>query len=390
MTLVRYYGHVGVPSGYGDAASETCMAILDAGLELEISTDGTMLPAGYLPLATRIWARHALSQPDVVIIHTLPLDCARVLASERIRDLYPRALCICYTTWEGSCDVSPEVLTAMRQFDQVWVPSGATFRCASCLLDGGPRRIGGPRLVKVPHAFDDIKTQGAWPGINETLRPRKPSDDIYRFYYIGAWQARKNVDGLIRAYANTFTSDNKVELVIQAAGAPRPAFDMARLACGVSETEMPRIRFSNERLSAAEISRLHAECDCFVTASRGEAWNLPAFDAMIAARHIIAPANQGSDEFLQWTSAWRYDGSDQPAFGDVRIVGHGMAQFCGPQGLSARSLWIEPDLGDLGLKMCRAYEERVRYLSVFHDPAHYFGRKAVGRLIRTLIEGALQ
>jgi len=382
--LIRYYGHVGVESGYGEAAAETCMAILAAGLDLEISTDGKTLESRFLPLAGCIRQEAELDSPDVVIVHTLPLDCCKVLERARIRERYPAATCIAYTTWEGSSSISPDVGASLLKFDQVWVPSSVTsYRMY-------PRRPGQAMrgaVMIVPHAFDDE----AW---TEPPPAEPVGAQPFRFYYVGAWAVRKNVDGLVRAYLSTFAHTDNVELIIHSASAADSAATVAQFACGLSGP-CPKIRFSNWRMSRAEILALHRECHVFVTASRGEAWNMPAFDAMLAGRHVIAPAGQGSDDFLKDTSAALYGSFAAPAYGEVRLVhsdnappGHAHAVYLGNQGMDVRSEWREPDLLELSTMMRDAYRRGVTSLRRRYDPAERFGRAAVGRLIKQILEGS--
>jgi hypothetical protein len=221
---------------------------------------------------------------------------------------------------------------------------------------------------------------------------------------VGAWSARKNVDGLILAYLRTFRAHEGVELIIQSAGAGDSAVEVAALSTGLVGMErgdMPTIRFSNRRMSYEEILGLHRESHCFVTATRGEAWNIPAFDAMLAGRHIIAPAGLGSDDFLGETSASLYGSRLSPAFGDVRLVGplsdvdaqkipagHAVAHYLATQGLTARSEWRDPDLIELGQRMRQAFEV-TDTLYVPFDPRDRYGRVAVGRRITQILEGAL-
>jgi glycosyltransferase involved in cell wall biosynthesis len=380
---IRYYGHVGVPTGFGVAAAEMCMAILGAGHDLEISTDGTACHPRYLPLARCFRDEPALSTPDAVIVHTLPLDCAMFLQKRQIRERYPDALCVACTTWEGASKVPTKVAASFAAFDRVWVPSSVTAR--SCMIsESDPVQV-------VPHPFEEA-TWDPFP----SPPPRQP----YRFYYIGAWTARKNVAGLIRAYLRTFDADDDVELVIQSAGAGPSVGEVAILSTGLADGPVPTIRFSNRRMTDEEIWALHRECHCFVTATRGEAWNLPAFDAMLAQRHVIAPSGMGHVDFLRDTSARFYGVHPVPAFGDVQLVdapdappGHAAAHYVATQGMTARSDWYEPDLIELGIHMKRAYAAHGGGggddpLWVGYDPRVRYGRVAVGRLITQILEGA--
>lgn len=383
--LVRYYGHVGLPTGYGDAAAEMCMAILSAGLDLEISTDGKALPQRFLPLATCIKNEADLSPPDAIIVHTLPMDCAKLLALSQAGDRYPRARRIAYTTWEGASLIPQSMAVELSHFDQIWVPSTATARCVTLRHAGAMNA----RVCVVPHAFDE----SLWSG-DDTVTEHSIGEGPYRFYYVGAWVLRKNVDGLIRAYLRAFDAEDDVELVIQSSGARDSACQIAQLATGLQPGSLATIRFSNRRMSYEEIQALHRECHCFVTATRGEAWNIPAFEAMLARRHLIVPSGSGSDDFLKGTSAALYDSRLSPAYGEVELVqapdappGYGVAHYVGHQGLSVLSDWRDPDLGELADLMALAYSSRRTGLTISSDPVSRFGRAAVGRRILDLLQG---
>lgn len=388
--LVRYYGHVGQHSGYGHAANETCMAILAAGIDLEIQTDGKELHKKYLPLAPCIKAEGDLyPNPDAIIVHTMPLDCARVLergaiasipAKLAMQDLRPTRL-VAYTTWEGYGPISHEVIKALLPFDEVWVPSSQTRRsfadpAGDCYVRGGSS------IRVVPHAYDEHEAIQHW-----MYDPEQP----YTFYYVGAWSLRKNVEGVIRAFARTFVPSERVRLSIQSAGAHEHSARLALMATGLPPESWPEITFNPHRMH--DIHAAHRRGQCFVTASRGEAWNLPAFDAMLHGNHVIAPLDQGSDDFLAHTSARLYGYINTPAGGEIRLApgpdGLTRAQYVGCQGLTVRSDWMEPDIVQLGHCMREAFDERAMLRSrPSHDPAGRFGRKAVGDLIRNLLTGA--
>jgi glycosyltransferase involved in cell wall biosynthesis len=439
--LVRYYGHVGAASGYGHAANETCMAMLDAGIDLEISTDGKQLRHPHLPLSRCIRGERDLTgDPDVVIVHTLPISCGKVLQRADVGVMSPpldrRRRAVAYTTWEGASPASDAVANALGGFTDVWVPSEVT---TGLMRSGG---VGAPVSV-VPHAYfiatgeraaracsrcgdfhalrfevgapvttpDGTGTVFSWGQYGGPVWIRVQFEDgdrknydpcqltapralPYRFYYVGAWAIRKNVEGVIRAYLRSFSPVDNVELVIQSSGAAESACDVTRIATGLTLEQMPPVRFSSQRVSDEQIREIHRSCQCFVTATRGEAWNLPAFDAMLHGNHIIAPAGMGSDDFLTGTSADLYSGIRVPAGGEVRLVadpmapaGHATGVYLGTEGLTVRSEWIDPDIVLLGKLMRQAYVENTTNLRVTYDPAARFGRAAVGKLIKSMLEG---
>lgn len=384
---VRYYGHLGKPTGYGDAAGEFCMSMLEAGIDLEISTDATQCPNRFLPLAPFIRdVNQDSADVDAVIVHTLPLSCKNVLGA--IDHLCKGAPRIAYTTWEGISPISQAVADALGAFDALWVPSRQTHRA----VIHGPSPE--PGLVEIiPHAYDPLAYGPN--GLHHSGLDPSRAGSTYRFYYIGAWNRRKNVDGLIQAYIRAFSADDDVNLHMHSTGASREACKLAAISTGVEPGRMPAISFSSERVSDEEISALHQDSHCFVTATRGEAWNLPAFDAMLAKRHVIVPMGQGSDDFLANTSADRYRCELRPAGGEIRMVsmeapgqppGTGIAQYIGAQGMSVHDDWHDPDPSQLAIAMRRAYLDRVTDLRLDYNPADRFSRKVVGKMIRNTIE----
>lgn len=383
--LIRYYGPVGIPGGYGRAAAETCMAILAAGLDLEICAYHPQAGAGHqnhlheryraLVECVRSDERPPAPNPDVCIVHTLPMDCARVL--ERVR-LDAQWHTVAYTTWEGASPMPPHIVDALAVFDHVWVPSRVSLVSVN-------------RSHIVPHAFDDTVERTAVHHEHHAhvdLKPRR-----FRFYTIGTWSERKNLAGLLRAYLRAFTRHDDVELLIHSAGTPNLAYLSALVAAvDPCHDEHARIEFKNGYEDDSYIQELHRNSDCFVTASRGEAWHFPAFDAMMAGRHIITAGRLGSDDFLIDTSAWRYESRVTPAFAEaetVSVSGRTGLRRVGTD-LTCKDDWREPDLGALAVLMRRAYAESVTDLTTTYDPYTRYGRAAVGQRIRQLLEEGLQ
>ena len=393
--LVRYYGNITGQSGYADAAREFCMSLLTAadGIDLEITCPGGHLAAEFLPLASRVRDQGTLSpNPDVVIVHTLPLSCAELLVKEglqsrRFQDSYSDtdARLIAYTTWEGCGAISPAVAQAMSRFDEVWVPSRTNQ------VDFAGPLEGIMPVSVVPHAYDPDSLNSPW-GPDDLPDPKS---DEYSFYYIGAWNARKNVDGLIRAYLRAFMdteAHSKVRLSIHSAGASPSAVSEAVVkATGRDPMGCPWISVSDRWATDEDIYTLHRRRHCYVTATRGEGWNLPAFHAMLAGNHVIAPLGMGHGDFLRETSASLYSATPAPSHADLQFVGEEgggkyRAQYIGPQGMTCKDDWLEPDLNELAVLMRAAYYERTTDITLRYDPKERYSRQAVGRRIRDLLD----
>jgi glycosyltransferase involved in cell wall biosynthesis len=260
-------------------------------------------------------------------------------------------------------------------FDRVWTPSS---------IGADLMQVPGVITQVMPHCFDERS-------LEERRRPRNPTydDGKFKFYYVGAWTCRKNPDGVIRAFTRAFMRTDPVTLIVRSLYASEEAFAIAWHRTGLAKTS-PHIIFSSKPATDAAIIALHRDADCFVTATRGEGWNLPAFEAVLAGRHVISPANLGSDEFLADTSAFRYRGYPAPAGVDVTVKDAGenaiQLEVVGAQGQTALTNWREPDLLHLAAAMRETYDKRTRDLTINYNLADRFGYATVGKLCATYLE----
>lgn len=406
--LIRYYGHVGQRTGYGRAASDLCHALAKRpGVHLEIRALAPYNKLAFegpdLPLAKLVKTDDELNpHADVCIVHTLPMDCSRVveiagwakvshvgLPSEPL-PRSERPLLVAYTTWEGS-SVTSEVIDHLAVFDHVLVPSCQTMDALEVTgihLRRVPTEHKIMRSVAVlPHCFDETS-------LEVRRGPSRLTQDRYMFYYIGAWNSRKNPMAVLRTYIAEFSPSEQVGLVLRSANCDQRNFYIHLHSTGVDPSNIPPVYFSGDYATDAHIAALHRiEGDCFVTASRGESWNLPAFDAMLAGRHVIAPRWTGSDEYLRYTDAFRYDSTLTPAHVDVvtkQTDDLGSATtftVIGAQGLTSRCLWREPNLIELASYMRTAFQERRRNLTHQGDPREIYGYDAIGKRALSILEG---
>ena len=395
---IRMYSHVGMKTGYGRASEGMAHSMLAAGIDLELRPlapyDKLSFDGANVPLARLVRQDHELAKnPDVLLIHTLPLDCKRVISILE-NDEYGYgtvdARQIALTTWEGASRVPHDILVALLGFDEVWLPSTQNLMHFRGVHPGDELfRLPGSvdtKLRAIPHAFDESAPRRA--------TKRALLDDRFRFYYLGAWTGRKNPAGLISAFIREFTPNDNVELVLRCAGGRDADFVIATHAAGVKPAEMAPIRFTGATATDEQIAELHRDADCFVSATRGEAWNLPAFEAMLAGRHVIHTGGTGADTFLADTMADLVDARRVPASVDVTMheapagspAGAVNIRFTGAQGLNVRGDWLEPDLYQLARWMRHAYDDRIRDISMMYDPAERFGYQAVGQLIKKALE----
>ena len=127
-----------------------------------------------------------------------------------------------------------------------------------------------------------------------------PSNYV-KFYTIAEISRRKNMYGLLLAYFLAFNNYDNVALILKTHVPGRSREEGAELVKTLIESVKadvrkyrdnslyPKVIFTTGYVSNDEIYGLHASCDVFVTTSHGEAWCLPAMDALGFGNHVIAP-----------------------------------------------------------------------------------------------------
>jgi glycosyltransferase involved in cell wall biosynthesis len=383
---INYYGHVGSPTGYGRAANDLCLALLRAGVRLQIFALGhdrkpaagpEALAGIYEPLRASLpgESRGENHHPDIVLVHTLPMDCERLRAhiEPRYISFGANPRWVAYTTWEA-LTVPTEVTHALAGFDQVWVPSEWN------------RRVFGPlrKSFVVPHGIAEEEI----PRRRELGAGESDPDGRYRFYWSGAFTARKNPAGLLRAFVHAFDRRDNVSLTIHSSGLQPSVVAEVLGRCGIAGDELPRLKFNRNHVTDDAMWTLPAAHDCYVSATNGEAWNFSAFDATLAGRKVIVPDAQGSDDFLVGKDSTKdviVRSHHAPAQVDAIVQGvapDGTANLVtvGAQGLTAKCMWAETDLWDLAAAMQTAAARGDRDAPLDYDLAERFGLTTIGRL----------
>lgn len=212
-----------------------------------------------------------------------------------------------------------EVADALRRFDEIWAVSD---HVELLLRQAGvqtpvyviPTPLQ-PELLKTPpkHVAPDIA-----PEVHPYIGPHefKHTSPVC-FYYIGRWNTRKNVDGLLKAYfATGWTNRDPVELIIHSRDAVSEVCDRGK--------DAPIVRLLTTPKTHSWVCKLHQMNHVFVTATRGDSFSLPAWEAAAVGNLVVVPE----------------DGLEPPQ-GTL---------FCASNlttGRGGADAWWEPDLDDL-------------------------------------------
>lgn len=201
------------------------------------------------------------------------------------------------TVWERSPIPMPDV-DALNRVGQAWV---ACKQNAELLAMWG---VTAPiRVVPIPFYPDDphLKLRG------RTRRPGPP-----RFYHIGKWEPRKAQDKIVEAFLRAFRP-GEAELYVKTSEFapdvpeyPSPVACMQRLlemdavkANGwTAANAMPgAVKIFQAKMPASQLVALHALGDVYVTLSRGEGFDMPAFDAKLSRNRMVYTPSGGPQDF---------------------------------------------------------------------------------------------
>lgn len=208
------------------------------------------------------------------------------------------------------------------------------------------RRSGVEHVRVIPLPFD--------PATDEcfAIRQRRADgfdvQDVPRFYHIGKWEPRKAQDQLLRAFLLGVKPGRaklriKTSLFYQAIkDYPQPATLVPQLlaepaiaARGWTREAFDRcVTFYLGAQPNKMIVDLHRWGDCYLSLSRGEGWDMPAFDAVLAGNRLVYTPSGGPQDFARTegdcrltSSAWTMPTHEMYGWGvDARCLDYDVAE----------------------------------------------------------------
>ena len=250
----------------------------------------------------------------------------------------------------------------INQLDEAWVINNRQVKASK---DSG---VTIPISV-VPHACDTAKF-----AVEREPLDIPQAQGNFLFYFIGDLTKRKNLPALITAFHTEFSINEPVSLLIKTNKyglAPQECAEQVSELCTQIKTGLKMYRdihtYKREIILTGyipeeELMRLHVACDCFVMPSYGEAWCIPAFDAMGFGNTPICTDVGGMSDFLS------------SFVGDL-LVGGSLEVVCGmndtfPKLCTGREYWHAIDVVDLRYKMRCMYENGDKEGLKYHLAEH--------------------
>lgn len=129
--------------------------------------------------------------------------------------------------------------------------------------------------------------------------PNKP----FQFVAVGKWEERKNYKTLIKAFDAAFAPYDDVELHILAFSWIQPAVERM-------QTELPRLLadtaigykvkvYPNQFIPPEQLANIYNMCDCGISLSHAEGFNLPLLEMLACGLPVIATNVTGHTEYLK-------------------------------------------------------------------------------------------
>jgi hypothetical protein len=235
-------------------------------------------------------------------------------------------------------------------------------------------------------------------------------EDYYNFYAIGVWADRKNFTDLVLAYISEFTSDDEVMLGIITPAGNHDSVAALYQYSNLNPEKLPPLRIvDGKRVSQEMMREAHRASHCYVSTSRGEAWNLGLFEACLVGNATISPDFGGHRDYIELLNGFHrvYGGTMTPALAapqtQRKTIKIGKKKKTGkvikriePNGIDATQMWFQPDVAALKVLMREAYEARAHqdHTTSSDSAAHFdertlkqsFSYDVVGKLFREVLE----
>lgn len=344
MIGVKYISPCKDHSGYGEASRNYILALHRSGVPVTVELRSFELSPP--PVGTE-QERAILDslinkniEFDVVIIHLTP-----DLAAQYINK-YSDKYVIIYTVWETS-HLHPEWVSACNQAREVWVPCQWNV---DAFKDSG---VTTP-IYKIPHGIDS----DTYLNVNTSFSiANVDKSKTFVFYSIMQWNSRKNPDGLLRAYFNTFKEGDNVCLVLKAyigcglSGAEdqkRIKEVVGRIKSDMQLPYFPRVHLIAGSLSSEQMKAFHLFGDAYISLTYGEGFGYTMLEAGLAGKPVIATGMGGNMEYMNETNSY-------PVPYSWDYV-HGMGSF--NRWYWGSQQWGRPSLVEASNIMRHVYENR--------------------------------
>jgi glycosyltransferase involved in cell wall biosynthesis len=263
--------------------------------------------------------------------------------------------------------------------DEAWVPN--KFMATEHAKNSG---IFTPHYI-VPHPCDISTYQKEY----EPLEIPE-IQNTFVFYYIGENTRRKNISAILKAFHLEFGKNENVSLLLKSHSpgmSPNQSVQALQALCDGVKKGLKLYRNSSgykkeaficDYLSDEQIMRIHQTGDCHVSASFGEAWSIPTFDAMAMGKTPICTDTGGPRDYLG-DGGYLVKSEHEPCFGMIDTFEN---IYTGNEN------WDIPSINHLRKCMRSAFEnkeEREKKAKAGVQRAYDFSYLNIGNIMKSIL-----
>ena len=358
---VKFVGNPEDHTGYGRAGLYMLEALYSAGVRVRLNTV-KFINSSVQQLPQHIRAMQTDNfDYNTVLIELTPDHFPIYLEAGKFN--------IGYFFWET--DTIPRVwVRCCDLMDEIWVPCKSN--ADACVKSGVKTKI---RIVPQPTPRPSHDKKIWIPGSDT---------DTYIFYSIFQWTERKNPQCLLDAYWEAFHGDENVVLVVKSYSSGdgdsevkiiKDAMTQWKTAAAkkynVSKDALGKVYFISKILSDDCIDRLQNSGHCFVTAARGEGWNIPAAIAVMLGQPIISPTYGGIVDMMD-----PKDYYSVPRGRMILVAGMAWIKWYEPS-----QKWCNPSSSAIAKQMREVFGGKIKKAS-YGDLPEKISINGVGKIVR--------
>tara|TARA_R110000824_G_scaffold9932_16_gene44176 strand:+ start:861 stop:1949 length:1089 start_codon:yes stop_codon:yes gene_type:complete len=357
---VLYIGNYKDGTGWANACIGNILAMDSAGIEviprsITFEQEDKDYPQRIKELEIKYSKKSDNYDCDIVIQHTLPHLYCYDSNYKNIGFFDTESFDFSMTGWQYSCNM----------MDEIWVPSEQNANAARMSGVTVPIKI-------VPHSIDISEYQDTNGAKIQEMQ------SSFTFGFVGEFIERKNLKALIRAFHMEFDPREPVDIFIKTSKA---SLEKVQEFCTHVKNGLKiRKKYKEEIVVAGMLNKqdyvsVLSQVDCFVMPSRGEAFCIPALEAMALGIPCLYTDGVGMDYCLGQNVKSKPD----PCFGAVETL---------PDLDTASNTWAEIDVLELSRAMRNWYNAENLKSSIRDDcmeTAQKYDHKSVGIKIKELL-----
>lgn len=316
--------------------------------------------------------KQSSERPDIIILNTLPSFYERT-GRTRMAGYY-----MCETSNFRAAGWAPKINMLDRAFVPCWHNKEASLASNITIP-----------IDVVPLAIDVEKFSRQY----VTHAARTHNENKFLFYTIGEFTSRKNLDAIIRAFHLEFAPNEPVELIIKTTPVGLGNNPQQTLSGRIENIKTSLKLYKNLHTYKREsilcefspeetLNSLHFSCDAYVSASRGEAFNIPLTDALGFGNTVVSPNHSGMD-YLTEKNSFVVTSRAEPCYNMLDTLAD---LYTGSENV------FEPSITSLREQMRAAYSKRDlarRKAEQGRKDILKFSYENIGKIYRTALEKIL-